>query len=156
MKAIVLVLDDEHADDIARIIGATLRLNRYVTNEPQVIDWPILSNVDANTEGQHHGEARSTERAAAMAVMPKTGTQRRKVLEAIRDSEPDGLTDEEVADRTGLYLYSAAPRRTELVAGGWLHDSGRQRPTRRGQAAIVWTLTPAAWARLAEQNGRLL
>jgi hypothetical protein len=93
-----------------------------------------------NTRGQHHTRASSTERAAAMAVMPRSGTQRMTVLQAIADS-PDGLTDPEVSRKTGIYLYSAAPRRCELLDGGWVTDSGKRRSTGHGGEAIVWVAT---------------
>lgn len=41
MKAIVLVLPDDVAEEVGRLIDATLHLNGYRTaNEPQIIDWP--------------------------------------------------------------------------------------------------------------------
>jgi len=33
-------VDDDHADDMARLIGATLTINGYRVNAPEVIDWP--------------------------------------------------------------------------------------------------------------------
>lgn len=120
--------------------------------EPTLLDElpPALSDPEAPAPGRLHRGAGETERAAALAAMPKTGTQRRRVLEAFVFA-PSGLTDHELAGRTGLYLYSAAPRRTELVHGGWLRDSGRRRPTPSGTPAVVWVLTDDALRRLASQ-----
>lgn len=104
----------------------------------------IAQNPAIDAPGKFHKNAPDTERAAAFAVRPKTGTQRMKVLNAIIGS--DGLTDPEVAELTGLYLYSAAPRRNELALGGWVEDSGARRETDNGGLAIVWIATAKAKA----------
>lgn len=42
MKAIVIAVSDEVADDVARLLHGTLTINGYqVHGEPAVIDWPI-------------------------------------------------------------------------------------------------------------------
>ena len=129
------------------LVAAARRLREAI--EPRLFgNDPALSDPDAATPGQAHARARDTERAAALAVTPRTGTQRRRVLEAIAAAGADGLTDHELADTTGLYLYSAAPRRTELLRGGWVRDSGRRRATPLGGEAAVWTLTEEGAARL--------
>lgn len=104
-----------------------------------------------NTEGRKHRRSTDTERAAALRVMPKTGTQRLTVLRAIAAAD-DGLTDVEVADVTGLYHYSAAPRRNELLIGGWVMDSGRRRETGNGGEGIVWIATDKARAALRHND----
>lgn len=91
--------------------------------------------------------ATDTSEAARWAIYPKIGSQRMAVLKACVDAyeQDGGLTDEELADLTGLSPSSVRPRRGELVAGGWLYDSGTGRRTRSGQLAIVWALTPKGW-----------
>ena len=84
-------------------------------------------------------------------MLPRSGTQRLRVLDAITASD-GGLTDPEIAETTGLYLYSAAPRRNELVLGGWVEDSGVRRDTGRGGDAIVWRLSVVGQERLARQG----
>jgi hypothetical protein len=122
------------------LVAASKRLREAI--EPRLFGTdPALSDVDVDTPGQAHRRAGDTERAAALAVMPRTGTQRRAVLEAIAAAGADGLTDHELADKTHLYLYSAAPRRNELLRGGWVRDSGHRRTTPLGSEAVVWTLT---------------
>ena len=101
-----------------------------------------LPDPGADAMGARHAGGGDTETAAALAVIPRSGTQRRKVLEALAASA-DGLTDDELAERTGLFLYSAAPRRVELRDGGWVLDSGRRRPTGRDAAAVVWVVSAA-------------
>ncbi len=62
------------------------------------------------------------------------------------------MTDEEVSKKTGIYLYSAAPRRTELVAGDWVKDSGQTRPTAHGGDAAVWIATEKTLAAFRIEN----
>ena len=40
MKAIVLVLADDVADDVSRLIASALALNGYEATKPSVVDWP--------------------------------------------------------------------------------------------------------------------
>ncbi len=49
-KAIVLVVPAEIADDVARLVAATLSLNGYRHDDPAVIDWPLPNGADAPTE----------------------------------------------------------------------------------------------------------
>lgn len=95
-----------------------------------------------------HARPRDTEVAAAALVSPRAGTQRQTVLNAIAAAGETGLTDGEIAAVTDLYLYSAAPRRCELLNGGWLEDSGIRRGTGRGGTAIAWRLSEAGRAAL--------
>lgn len=92
--------------------------------------------------GRHHREATDTEAAAATKVAPRSGTLRRRVLDAIAAAGDFGLTDWQIHETLGCRLYSAAPRRGELVRDGWVQDSGRRRETDSGTSAIVWVLTP--------------
>lgn len=113
--------------------------------------WRPLSDPAATVPAPHHAGASDTEKAAAWAMMPRAGTLRAEALEALvaaAGSPLKGYTDAELAKHTGRYLYSIAPRRTELAAGGWIEDSGRRRDTPNGHQAIVWVLTAAARARL--------
>ena len=111
-----------------------------MSDQATLFDQP-LSNPAEPRRGAHHAMPRSTELEAAYRVMPRTGTQRLAVLLAIGAAGDHGLTDQEIAEQTGLYLYSAAPRRNELMLGGWVEDSGRRRATGRGGNAIAWRLT---------------
>lgn len=42
-KAIVLVVPDDMAEEVSRLIASALSLNGYRHNNPSVIDWPIES-----------------------------------------------------------------------------------------------------------------
>jgi len=94
--------------------------------------------LDAETAkvGRDHPD---TSRAAALRISPKTGTKRRQVLDAIRNSS-DGLTDEEMQQRIPMSPNTQRPRRVELVEGGFICDSGRRRPTTSTDLAIVWVV----------------
>lgn len=122
-----------------------------VTEEPTLFDVSP-AEVAVPAEGQAHRAAGDTERAAALAVAPRTGTLRALVLGAFADcatAGESGLTDHELAHHLGKYLYSIAPRRTELVHGGWLEDSTERRITPNGAQAVVWRLSPTGRERLA-------
>lgn len=87
---------------------------------------------------------RDTTRAAAAAVLPRSGTQRRKVYDAILDAAErgyGGATDLELTRATGLGGNSVRPRRLELVEAGLVVDTGHRR-TAEGTAHIVWGPTP--------------
>jgi hypothetical protein len=92
-------------------------------------------------------DGRATAKAAALAAEPRTGTNRRAVLDAVaavaRDVRTVGLTDVEIQRATGLNPNSARPRRVELVDGGWLADSGVTRE-HYGREHTVWVLTDKA------------
>lgn len=102
-------------------------------------------------EGRRHREGTDTERAAALRVMPRSGTQRAKVLEALQSPgrlgmpylPMGGLTDYELWQYAGVGARPHVPatRREELIAAGWpIVDSGERRPTDTGSPAIVWRL----------------
>lgn len=117
-----------------------------------------LSDPGVNTPGKERAGSSDTTNAARWAVMPRTGSQRHRILEAFvsdhnalygRAHPEGGWTDDELIVTLRMTHQSVGPRRGELVAGGWLEDSGLRRPTRAGLDAIVWTLTPAGRERLA-------
>jgi hypothetical protein len=109
---------------------------------------PPLTDPSVPREGPHHSAASDTERAAALAVMPRSGTLRLRVLEALAAAGPRGLTDYELERRLGLQRPSGSSRRGDLSAGGWVSDSGLRRPTNTGCAAIVWVLSAEGRRRL--------
>jgi hypothetical protein len=95
----------------------------------------------ANHAYQRRG-ARPTSAAAAVEALPRSGTQRARVYEAIRQA-PAGLTDQEIATTLGLAENSVRPRRLELSdppkgLPQLIVDSGRRRQTSAGKQAVVW------------------
>jgi hypothetical protein len=82
-----------------------------------------------------------TSHLAAFRVMPRSGTQRRRLLNLLVEAYPGGLTDEDFAERTGLSLNTIRPRRGELVRGGWAYATRERRKTQHDNDAIVWAIT---------------
>lgn len=105
-----------------------------------------------NWPGPTHTGGHATERAAAAANAGRSGSQRRRVLEAIGNAGPDGHTDFELERLLGLNRPSPGNRRGELVAAGLVTNSGRTRLTNTKSPAVVWVLTDAG----REVYGRLI
>ena len=102
----------------------------------------VLSVPDEDHIGKFRRDARETSRKAALAVKPRTGTQRRRVLDII--AKYGTLTDEEIQNKLSINSNAERPRRLELVEGGWLEDSGHKQWTSSGHEAILWRLTEKA------------
>src|SRR5688500_16897058 len=84
------------------------------------------SSAVENRRGKVRADAAETSTKAAVAVAPKSGTQRAAILAELLDA-PFGLTDPELAEATGIAMNSVRPRRVELVEGEWAEDSKRVR-----------------------------
>lgn len=111
------------------------------------LPWPTLLADPSTPRPGRSRNRRETERAAALMQFPRSGTARASVLStfiADRREGGDGLIDEDVAARLDMNLYTAAPRRTELVNDGWLRASGKFGRTKMNSESIKWELTPAA------------
>jgi len=120
-------------------------LDRLVSRVLEAL--PELSDAGANQLGASHEYGPETERAAAYRNMPKSGSQRLRVLECLYAAGLRGRTDQEMEEILGLKRPSPGSRRGELVQGGWVKDSGRRRATDLGNLAVVWVLTAEARAR---------
>ena len=94
-----------------------------------------------------HAMARHTDpdtsHAAALDARENSGIHRALALRVLREA-PDGLTDFELAAKTGLQQTSIGKRRGELRDAGLVVDSGRKRPSPSGSAAIVWVCAASA------------
>lgn len=92
--------------------------------------------------GRWHAGGTDTERAAALAIAPKIGTQREKVLTAYKRAGEAGLTDEEASVMARIrFAHVCGTRREELIAAGFpIVDSGFRRLTTSMRPAIVWIL----------------
>lgn len=93
-----------------------------------------------NTRGQINREAYDPEAIAIYEAMPRVGSQRFRVLEAIALS-PDGLTHAEIREVLDLNPNSVRPRRQELELGGWIYAAEATRISPSGQPSVVWVLT---------------
>lgn len=91
-----------------------------------------------------------TSKAAAVASLPRQGTQRDLLLECVVDSESRGLTAEEAARNAGIRLNAASTRMSELVRGEFIKDSGERRKTSGRQPAIVYVADISAIRRASK------
>lgn len=94
--------------------------------------------------------ARDTTAKAAIAVLPRSGSQRRRVFDLLVRHEA-GMTDEEIQHYLLLGANSQRPRRKELCDAGLVTDSGRRVRNAGGQECIVWILSDSGRA-LARQE----
>lgn len=86
--------------------------------------------------GRNHPE---TSHQAADAIAPVAGKLQQAVYAFAVSRGDYGFTDAEMFDRwPDKAENSLRPRRIELVAAGWLKDSGQRRPNSRGRSCVVW------------------
>jgi hypothetical protein len=146
----LLALHEDPATTPARareLVGEAATMNEIYRQFPgvkMVSPQAGLPSPDENRIGKFHGPAAgapSTEREAAIRVYPNSGTARRRVLDHIAAAGDAGATDEEISLALSMRLYTAAPRRNELLNDGWIRDSGRTRQTTTGTRAVVWIMT---------------
>jgi len=97
-------------------------------------------DIDAPDIGAFHRNAPDTERAAAIAVYPRTGTQRRRVYDYLAQVGSRGATDWELADALNISRTGVGARRNELMRDGYVKDSGMRRPGPYKFKGIVWVL----------------
>ena len=86
-----------------------------------------------------HTNPTDTEVSAYESVLPHLNNMRIAILEALE--EMDNATGSEVSDVTGIWLYTAKPRLTELKQMGLVTDTELRRKNKRGQNEIVWSIT---------------
>lgn len=96
------------------------------------------------TPPAHHTAPPGTSEVAARRITHAAPTLRDRVLRAIREAGPDGLTDDEGETRTRLKPQSYTPRRGELVKLGLIVATDRRRPTGSGRPACVWVASEHA------------
>lgn len=113
----------------------------------------VAANPTVNTVGKMRTNPQPTSRAAALAVFPRTGTQRGDVLDEIIGAGSFGMTDAELQRALGMNPSTERPRRIELVQGGWVMDSGRKRASAGADVSIVWVLTFQGRQRLSNLVG---
>lgn len=104
-----------------------------------------------------------TTQAMRRSAWPRSGTLRLQILHLLQAAGDHGFTDDELEVRTGRAHQSVSASRHGLRADGWLMPrrdgvvghvgypgSLVERPTRSGNMAQVWVLTPAARERLRQ------
>lgn len=83
-------------------------------------------------------KASPTSRKASIMALPRTGTQRQRIYEAIVRSGGHGMTDFEIATSLMIYHNSVRPRRLELAEGGFIAKAPFTRPNALGNECDVW------------------
>ena len=86
-----------------------------------------LRTVDSPAVGKHHSKAKPAEKKAALAIVPKSGTQRHTILKCVVDAGQRGRTQWEVIERTNILRSSVCARMNELEEGGWVRHGGTTR-----------------------------
>lgn len=97
-------------------------------------DWPEPPSMPGS----------ETSIAAAKRIESRAGTDRRRVLDFIRDRGTAGACDHEIQIGLGLTGDSERPRRWELHKAGYIRDSGQRRETAAGNKAVVWCVVEGA------------
>ena len=77
-----------------------------------------------------------TRHEAEVAIQPSVATMREQVYDCIK-ANPQGITDERIAELTKLGPNTARPRRLELERAGRIVASGTSK-TRSGRKAVTW------------------
>lgn len=95
-----------------------------------------MSDFD-DRRGMARNDHPDTSQEAADLILPKSGTQRRRVYDFIQTMGPTGATDLDIQRVLGLNGNAERPRRVELVKAGLVVDSHR-RAVQRGRKMIVW------------------
>lgn len=82
-----------------------------------------------------------TSRAAALAMRPRAGLLKARVLAHLEHLAREGYigaTADEVAKAIGETPFSCRPRIAELSKTGFILDSGFRKTNASGKSAIVW------------------
>ncbi len=110
---------------------------------------PFADAPDENRLGGFRGDG-DTSLRAAIENYPRSGTQRNQILLAVMRKGQHGMTFDEVRQEEGI--YSADRRMSELVDGGWLERTERERRTQHGSMANVMIASQKAieWVRVRD------
>ena len=82
--------------------------------------------------------AKQTSKAAALGVLPYSGSIRHRVYEFILRRGPLGATDQEIATNLNIAGDTVRPTRKTLEQDLLVIDSGMTRNNHNGNACIVW------------------
>lgn len=94
-----------------------------------------------------------TSHDAAVLAAPRASKHRIKAARVLARF-PEGLTDFELAEKTGVAQTSIGKRRFELGEAGYVEDAGLKRPAPSGSPAKVWRITEAGatWLSAIDQH----
>lgn len=83
----------------------------------------------------------ATSQAASQSIHPFVNQMQWDVIGALDAAYPNGVTCDEVEIALHMKHQTASARIRELVLKGFVEDSGKERPTRSGCAAVVYVRT---------------
>ena len=112
-------------------------------NDMQAAVVESLGDPAANTVGPFQSHSQ-TSKDAALHNQPRSGTQRRNILDFLVGQGDTGATRQEIAGCLGMSDDSVRPRIVELMKGGWVQASAFTRPTPLGEQAEVVVATVQA------------
>jgi hypothetical protein len=98
-------------------------------------DHPLFDRSQRRRPAAHATDTRSQ---AAESARPILAELQRRVLAFIVGRGEHGATDEQIAIGLKMKPDTSRARRVELRDKGLVLDSGRQRATQSGRAAVVW------------------
>jgi hypothetical protein len=103
------------------------------------------ADVERRPEGRPQTQSGHNDRAAQMRAaldsLPKAGTRRRAVYDAIAGAGRTGLTHSELSEATGRDYSANGPRVRELVQDGHVMRAPRMREGANGSMQEVWVAT---------------
>jgi hypothetical protein len=102
-----------------------------------------LEDPSKNGPGGFRHSDPNTSRKAAFDVLPRTGSQRLRALQAVAVASPGGYTYEEVEQATGI--SGVWKRLSELKQGGWIRVIGQRKIESTGSEGDIYALTEKGW-----------
>src|SRR5262249_4447125 len=78
---------------------------------------------------------------ADLEGLPRSGSQRRRILERAVERGSHGITSDEASDVLGIAIQSARPRFGELRDGRWLRETGKRRESDAGSSVPIFVAT---------------
>jgi hypothetical protein len=132
-------LNHAHADVVVLALGAGDRVTvSYGDVASLTLPAHMLAPLDATARTS---DPHTSHLAAGSQTLERLSAGRRVVLAALVNAGRAGLTDFQIADRTGSKQTSHGKRRGELVAHGLAEWTGETRPSDTGTQSKVWRAT---------------
>jgi len=129
------VTDDEYDELTAAVIAL-----RYAQAQA----------LNTNSLGPSVTGAPSTSRDAAVAILPRSGSIRRRVVVAFANRGDGLMTDEMLERELRMKHQTVSSARNWCVEHGLVENSGQKAPTSSGAKAVLWQLTRAARGLIAQ------
>lgn len=122
-----------------QVLAVVVKLRQWGHDIPDadmadlVAEFDTRADLDENKVGKFSRRSLAS-RQAALRILPRTGTQRRRVYDYIRTMH--GTHREQIAKSLGMSENSVRPRVQELIEGGWVRTAGYQ-TNARGQTVEI-------------------